>query len=319
MSTLHFVAVDLGGTQIRAARYTADAVQEARVAMATGASDGVEFVMRRIKSAIRQVWPMDEQVSAIGIGAPGPVDFHQGVLRFAPNLPGWENVPLRDELLDTFDIPVFLGNDADVAGLGEHRFGAGQGVSDMIYMTISTGVGGGMIFDNRLFTGGQGLGGEIGHMAVDPHGPRCNCGNIGCLEVMASGTAIARRARERLEAGESSQLREMVAGDLDRITAKEVSDAGAAGDELALALFEEAGAYLGSAIVSLMYMLNPALFVLGGGVTHAGDLIFDPIWKIVKERAPQVYQERTKIVKAELGQDVGLWGALALCLMELRL
>ncbi len=319
MSSLRFVAVDLGGTQIRAARYTADGVQEARVAMATGASDGVEFVMRRVKSAVRQVWPMDEKVSAIGIGAPGPVDFHQGILRFAPNLPGWENVPLRDELLDTFDIPVFLGNDADVAGLGEHRFGAGQGVSDMIYMTISTGVGGGMIFDNRLFTGGQGLGGEIGHMAVDPHGPRCNCGNIGCLEVMASGTAIARRARQRLEAGEPSMLREMVVGDLDRITAKEVNEAGAAGDDLALALFEEAGVYLGSAIVSLMYMLNPALFVLGGGVTHAGDLIFDPIRRIVKERAPEVYQERTKIVKAELGQDVGLWGALALCLMELHL
>ncbi len=319
MSSLRFVAVDLGGTQIRAARYTADGVQEARVAMATGASDGVEFVMRRIKSAIRQVWPMDEKISAIGIGAPGPIDFNQGILRFAPNLSGWENVPLRDELLDTFDVPVFLGNDADVAGLGEHRFGAGQGVSDMIYMTISTGVGGGMIFDDHLFTGGQGLGGEIGHMAVDPHGPRCNCGNIGCLEVMASGTAIARRARERLYADEPSMLREMVAGDLSQITAKEVSEASAAGDELARELFEEAGTYLGSAIVSLMYMLNPALFVLGGGVTHAGDLIFDPIRRVVKNRAPAIYQERTKIVKAKLGRDVGLWGALALCLMELHL
>ena len=136
---------------------------------------------------------------------------------------------------------------------------------------------------------------------------------------MASGTAIARRAREHLEAGESSMMRDIVEGDLAQITAKEVNEAGAAGDELALALFEEAGTYLGSAIVSLMYMLNPSLFVLGGGVTHAGDLIFDPIRQVVKDRAPQVYQERTRIVKAELGGDVGLWGALALCLMELHL
>ncbi len=317
--TLRCIAVDLGGTQIRAARYTVDGIQEARVAMATGAEDGMEAVLRRIQSAVRQVWPLEGDVAAIGLGAPGPLDFKRGILRFAPNLPGWVDVPLRDLLLDMFSVPVFVGNDADVAALGEHRFGAGQGVEDMIYITVSTGVGGGMIFDDRLFTGGNGMGGEIGHMAVDPHGPRCLCGNVGCLETLASGTAIARQARERIIAGESSALEEMVDGDVSKITAKEVNEVAQAGDRLARSVFEEAGTYLGSAIVSLMYMLNPSLFVLGGSVTRAGDLLFNPVNATVEARAPEAYKEQTRIVKVKLGGDVGLWGALALCLMELDL
>jgi glucokinase len=285
--------------------------------MHTGANEGFEAVWRRVRSAIRQVWPLSGEVAAIGLGAPGPLDFRRGILRFAPNLPGWVNVPLRDMLVEAFNMPSFVGNDADVAALAESRFGAGRGVASMIYMTISTGVGGGMIFDNHLFTGGNGLGGEVGHMAIDPHGPKCACGNTGCLEMLASGTAIARRARERIELGEPSMLVEMVGGDVARITAKEVNEAGQKGDALARSAFEEAGIYLGAAIVSLMYMLNPSLFVLGGSVTFAGDLLFDPIRRTVAARAPAVYQEQTRIVKAMLGGDVGLWGALALCLVEL--
>ncbi len=319
MTSLNFIAVDLGGTQIRAARYTSEGVQEARVAMPTDARDGREAVLRRLHSAIHQVWPLDASVAGIGLGVPGPVDFKRGILRLAPNLNGWENVPLRDIMLEKFSVPVFLGNDADVAALAEHRFGAGRGVSDMVYMTISTGIGGGLIFNNHLFTGGNGLGGEVGHTVADPRGPRCGCGNYGCLEMMASGTAIARRARERIAAGEPSLLTEMVSGDLERLTAKEVSDAGHQGDALATAVFEEAGVYLGAAIVGMMYVLNPSLFVLGGSVTLADDLLFNPIHQTVAARAPQVYREQTRIVKAMLGADVGLWGALALCLMELGL
>lgn len=314
---LNFIAVDLGGTQVRAARYTAEGTQCARVAMPTAAQEGQAAVMERINTAIRKVWPADEKIAAIGIGAPGPIDFKNGILRFAPNLPGWENVPLRDRLIDTFNVPTFFGNDADIAALGEQRFGAGQGSDNMIYMTISTGVGGGMIFNNHLFTGGNGMGGEIGHMAIDPRGPVCSCGNTGCLETLASGTAIARRARERLAQGESSMLTTMMNGDISKITAKEVNQAGQQGDALAKSVFAEAGTYLGSAIVSLMYMLNPSLFVLGGSVTLAGDLLFAPLRETVKNRAPASYQEQTRIVQAKLGADVGLWGALALCLTEL--
>ncbi|MBN1873468.1 MAG: ROK family protein [Anaerolineae bacterium] len=319
MAVLRFIAVDLGGTQIRTARYTADGVQEARVAMSTGSEDGMDFVLRRVRSAIRQVWPLEGPVAAIGIGVPGPVDYKHGILRFAPNLPESQNIPFRNLLVNTFGVPVFVGNDADVAALAEHRFGAGQGVSDMIYMTISTGIGGGMIFNNRLFTGGNGLGGEIGHITLDIHGLKCGCGNYGCLETLSSGTAIARQMQERIAAGEFSVLTERVGGDISKITAKEVSMAAQEGDELAKSVFEQAGIYLGTAIVSLMYMLNPSLFVLGGSVTKAGDLLFGPVQSVITERAPAIYQAQTRVVPAQLGADVGLWGALALCLMELEL
>ncbi len=309
-----FIVVDLGGTQIRAARYTEAAGMETRVAIPTEAEQGMEAVLRRVHLAVRQVWPSDGAVEAVGIGVPGPLDYKRGLLRFAPNIPLSTNIPVRERLEAWLDVPVVVGNDADVAALGEHRFGAGRGVASMIYITISTGVGGGMIFDHRLFTGGNGMGGEIGHMVVDAQGPRCRCGNYGCLEVLASGTAIARHARERLAAGEPSLLVEMVGGDLDRITAREVSLAAQQGDPLARAVFELVGGYLGAAIVSLMYMLNPSLFVLGGSVTRAGELIFGPIRAAVESRAPAVYREQTRIVRAELGDDVGLWGALALCL-----
>lgn len=318
MSSSCYIAVDLGGTQIRAARFSEASEMVTRFALETAADEGFEAVFGRVTEAVQHVWPEDGEVAAIALGAPGPLNFRTGILRFAPNLPGWVNVPLRDMLKTEFQVPTFVGNDADVAALAEHRFGAGQGVAHMIYMTISTGIGGGMIFNNRLFTGGHGLGGEVGHVGVDPNGPRHTCGNIGCLEVMASGTAIARRARERLTAGESSSLIDLVDGDIASITAKDVSQAGQAGDPLAIAVFREAGIYIGSMLVSLMYLLNPTLFVLGGSVTLAGDLLFDPIRETVADRAPDAYREQTRIVRAELGGDVGLWGALALALMELE-
>jgi glucokinase len=171
-----------------------------------------------------------------------------------------------------------------------------------------------MIFEDRLFTGGNGLGGEVGHMGVDPRGPIHTCGNRGCLETMASGTAIARRARERLSQGEKSSVLEMVDGDLSKVTAKTLSLAGQNGDAFAQSIYREAGTYIGSAIVSLMFLLNPSLFVLGGSVTLAGNLLMDPIMDVITERAPITYREKTRIVLAELGEDVVLWGALALCL-----
>jgi glucokinase len=318
MTSPYTIAVDLGGTQIRAARFSEAHEIEKRVALETRAQEGFEPVFGRVIDAARQVWPTHEQASveAVGLGVPGPINFRQGLLRFAPNLPGWHNVPLRQMLRDALDVPAFVGNDADVAALAEHRFGAGRGVSDMIYLTISTGIGGGMIVDNRLFTGGNGLGGEVGHMAIDPRGPQCSCGNIGCVEVMASGTAIARHARERLSAGEASILRDWVGEDLSRVTAKEVGRAAEEGDALAVAIYRDAGVYIGSALISLMYLLNPSLFVLGGSVTLAGDLLFGPIRETIEQRAPQAYREQTRVVRAALGGDVGLWGALALCMME---
>jgi len=307
-----FLAVDFGGTQIRAARYGADLSRQARVALPTPTRGGLDGVLERIKAAVGQVWPPDGEVAALGVAAPGPVDPRQGVVVFAPNLPGWTDVPLRDLLQQTFGVPTFVGNDANLAALGEHRFGAGQGVDDLVYLTISTGIGGGILLDGRPFEGGRGLGGEVGHIVVEAEGPPCLCGGRGCLETLASGPAIARSAREAIAAGRPSTLLRMVGGDPERITAREVGLAAQEGDELAREVFRRAGFYIGVALVTLMFLFNPSLFILGGSVTLVGDLLFGPIRETVRARAPEVYWRDVPIRPAALGDDVGLVGALAL-------
>ncbi|MGD1996181.1 MAG: ROK family protein [Anaerolineae bacterium] len=314
----HYVAVDFGGTQIRAARYGEDMRIQERIALPTEAEEGSDRVLGRIEAAVREVWPSPGgEVAALGVAAPGPLDSRRGVLLFAPNLPGWHDVPLRDRLTEMFGIPAFVGNDANLAALGEHRFGAGQGVDDLIYLTISTGIGGGIVLDGQLFEGGRGLGGEIGHMVVDAQGPPCLCGSRGCLEALASGPAIAQAAREAIAEGRPSSLLERVGGDPERITAREVNQAASEGDELSCEVFQRAGFYIGVALVSLMYLLNPSLFVLGGSVTKAGDLLFEPIQEVVETRAPEVYRRGVPILPAVLGDDVGLAGALALAVARL--
>lgn len=313
---MRILAVDLGGTQIRAARCTPDGQMEERVALPTLAHEGPERVLDRIRQAIRSVWPQQGEVAALALSAPGPVDARTGVVRFTPNIPGWKDVPLRDLMAD-FGVPTFVANDANLAALGEYRFGAGRGVRDLIYLTISTGIGGGIIIDGRLFEGGQGLGGEVGHMVVEPDGPFCGCGGHGCLEAVASGTAIAREARAAVEGGMPSLLSRMVARPQE-VTAREVVEAARQGDDVSLRVLERAGRYIGLALVSLMYLFNPALFILGGSVAiGAGELLMAPIRRTVQERSQRVYWENTSITFAALGDDVGLLGALALALERL--
>lgn len=313
---MHILAVDLGGTQIRAARCTPDGQMEERVAIPTLAHEGPDRVLDRIRQAIRSVWPNRGEVAALALSAPGPVDARTGVVRFAPNIPGWKDVPLRDLMAD-FGVPAFVANDANLAALGEFRFGAGRGVRDLIYLTISTGIGGGIIIDGRLFEGGQGLGGEVGHMVVEPDGPQCGCGGHGCLEAVASGTAIAREARAAVEQGTPSLLSQMIPHP-QAITAREVVEAARQGDHLGLHILERAGRYIGLALVSLMYLFNPALFILGGSVAiGAGQLLMAPIQRTVRKRSQQVYWENTPITYAALEDDVVLLGALALALERL--
>jgi len=314
----YIVAVDLGGTQIRAALCTPAGEILTREQTLTLAQEGVQAVLKRIKETMRRAtgdsW---EQITAIGITSPGPLDPWAGVVLEAPNLPGWENVPLRDIIAQEFHRPTYVGNDANLAALAEQRFGAGRGVRDLIYLTISTGVGGGIIINDRLLLGSKGIGGEPGHMVLEPNGPRCNCGGRGCLETLASGTAIARRAREAALSGEATAILELVDGDPERITAREVNLAAQAGDPLAQRIFEEAGFYLGLGIVNLLHLFNPALIILGGSVTKAGDLLLEPVRRTVRQRTMSSrYWEDTPIVLAALGDDVGLLGGVALVLSK---
>ena len=309
------LALDLGGTLIRTARMDPTGHIYERLEEPTHALQGREVTLPRVIETLRRVLPEEmSQVAAIGVSVPGPVNPWTGVIARLTNIPGWEALPLRDILTREFNCPIWLGNDANLAALGEHRFGAGQDVSDMVYMTISTGVGGGIISENRLLVGTSGLASELGHMTIEANGPRCVCGNVGCLEVLANGAAVAHRAREYIAQGRETLIRDLAGGDVNRITAKLVGEAGHQGDPVAVEIFRTTGFYVGIGIVNLMHLLNPAKFVLGGGVSKAGELLFGPIKDTVRERAMSSFSKGVPIVPAALRDDVGLLGALALVL-----
>ncbi|HLV99728.1 MAG TPA: ROK family protein [Ktedonobacterales bacterium] len=340
------IGVDLGGTQVRAA-LVQDGKLLSRVGYLTQDEDGFEAVLARIKEAIRQAAQQAsvplKRVIGIGIGAPGPLDSRTGILFAPPNLRGWHNVPLRQLLYDEFSLPVYLGNDANLAGLGEHMYGAGRGVPDMIYVTVSTGIGGGVIIGGRVLEGVSGTAGEIGHMTIDIRGPRCNCGNIGCLEVLASGTAIARRAAEAISQGRGDAMRAVARelalkknADADlagrstlspqaeiaplpaevEVDAAAVVEAAKRGDVVAAEIMRRAAENVGVGMVNLIHLFNPSLIVIGGGVSKAGPLLFEPVERVIRERAMEVPRQAVRIVRAELGENVGLLGAAANVLQQ---
>jgi glucokinase len=307
------VAVDLGGTNIRAALCDIHGRVLKQTARPTLATQGPEEVFSRIILSVRQVTEDWSRIRGIGLGAPGPIDPVQGVVLESPNLPGMVNFPMKARLEAEFQVPAFAGNDANAAALGEHRFGAGRGVRHMVYVTISTGIGGGIIVDNQLLPGWRGYAGEVGHQTLEAEGPRCNCGNVGCLEVLASGTAIARVAREDLAAGRDSRIALLAQGDLARITGSMVTQAASEGDALALELLARAGRYIGLGIVNLLHILDTELFVLGGGVAiHAWPWLYPAILATFDQNAMPSMRKGVRIVQSELGDDVGLVGAAAL-------
>lgn len=310
-----FIAVDVGGTQIRAALCDAAGAIHRRAADLTAVEEGAEAIMNRIEQCIRQVWPADGTVQAIGVVAPGPLDPWRGVVWEAPNIPCWRDYPLKDIIQQRLGAPTLVGNDANAAALAEQRFGAGQGKANLVYVTISTGIGGGVIVNGQLLLGAHGLAGEIGHIKLEPNGPPCGCGDHGCLESLASGPSIARQARQRIRAGESSRVLEQAHGDAEAITAKIVNQAAQAGDALAIDVFRQAGVYLGLGLVTLLHLFDPDIVVVGGSVSKAGDLLLGPAQEVVRQRSmTDRYWCNTPIVRAALGDDVGLLGALALVL-----
>ncbi|MGD8603299.1 MAG: ROK family protein [Anaerolineales bacterium] len=312
----HLVAVDLGGTNLRAALFTNDAPPPVKISKhPTPASDGVEAVIKSMITAIEDVLIDDQPPDYIGIGAPGPLDPSRGVIIEAPNLPGWENIPLAEKIRSHFKVPVILGNDANLAALGEWRHGAGHGAAHLIYLTISTGIGGGIIVNNELLLGEQGVGAELGHVTVDPQGPVCSCGQRGHIEAMASGTALAEQAIEALEAGRKSSLETpWKAGTL---TARDVGQAAQAGDQVACDLIQRAGQLIGHYVADLTHIFNPEIVVIGGGVSQLGDLLFNPIRAGVQQFAlSPIYYQQLEIVPAALGDDAGLIGAMVLASMQ---
>ena len=306
----HTVAVDIGGTHIRVAVYEPDSITP--VAHQRTRSLATEpGVYDRLEQAIETVWPR-EKVRAIGIASPGPLDPHTGTILATPNIPEWKNFPLTSKLTQHFDVPAYLDNDANMAGLAEWQFGAGKGHNDIVYLTISTGIGGGVISQGCLLQGFHGMGAELGHMIIDPNGPLCGCGHRGHVESFCSGPSIARYVNEQLAAGQTSSLRSQ-----SNISAAHIADAAREGDALAISAFERAGHYLGIAVANYLAIFDPSILIFGGGVSQVGELLFKPVEESLRKHTfhPH-YLDRLVITKAALGDDAGLLGALALARMK---
>lgn len=311
----YVVGGDLGGTRFRVAIADDSGKIVRRNSCLTEADKGLDAVLDRMETMIRDAIIQSEKpIEAVGIAAPGPLDPWKGIVFSPPNLKGWNEVHLKDILESRLKLPVYLGNDANLAALAEWRFGAGKGADCVTYVTVSTGVGGGVIDHGRMILGHGGGAVEVGHMTVEMDGPYCNCGNRGCLEALSSGTAIARRAVERLQTGIESKMNEMVGGKLDRISAEVVVQAARDGDEVAGEVMRRAGYALGVGLANLMHLYDSEVIVLGGGVTNAGELLFAPMREAIAERAMKSFRDRCRIEVAALGDDVGLYGAAALAL-----
>jgi len=318
MARPYSIAVDLGGTHIRAALFSGhDATPVRRTRALTPQAPDQTPILEAVAQAIQDVLPPDTDLTnfSIAIGTPGPVDPFLGVVISAPNIPSWRGLPLRDWLLSRYAATVHIANDANLAALGELIYGAGQGATDIVYLTLGTGIGGGVITGGRLLLGRRGLGAELGHVTVDPRGPLCGCGRTGHLEALASGPAIAREARARLAAGASSSLSQQYRSDPLLVTSERIADAARQGDAFSQALVADVATVLARFIADCLAVFSPQRVILGGGVLGLGDLLLAPIREgVVNHAMAAVYLEQLTICAAQLGDDAGLMGGLALCL-----
>jgi glucokinase len=307
------VAVDLGGTKYIAAAIGPDGKMLSRIYCPTLSQEGPAKIISRlvesVNEAVKKAGFKLRDTGGIGVAAAGIIDINRGLITEAANLPKWHNIPLRDLLKDEFKIPVFVLNDASAAALGEHRMGAGRGMHNLIYMTVSTGIGGGMIINGELYNGTDGSAAEVGHMIIQVDGPLCHCGQYGCLEAMASGTAIARMAQERLRSGWKSILSPMVKKGKANITAEDVAAAAKKGDALAKGVIDDAAGYLGLGMANLVNLFNPQMIVVGGGVSALGEKLLRPARKSMKQHAFKLPAGTVHVVRSALGADSGLMGA----------
>jgi glucokinase len=307
------IGVDLGGTNLRTAIVGSDGEILVKHKEATRAVDGWMKVVARlidnIKRQLETAPQMGAEVFAVGVGAPGVILVDKGIVVKSPNFPDWNNLPLKAELEKALKIPVFIENDANAAALGEKWHGAGQNIRSMIHLTLGTGVGGGIILDNRIWHGADGMAGEIGHMTLIPDGRQCTCGNTGCLETYASARGIVQSFREELE------KQRLHAGDaLKDVTSEKVYEAARDGDAVAQRVMKDMGRMLGIGIASLINIFNPERVVIGGGVKDAWPLFIGATHEEIMKRAFQVPAERTEIVPSLLGDDAGMIGAAAVAL-----
>lgn len=310
-----YIGCDLGGTNLRAAVVDVETGHVLfQQSVPTLAREGHDAVMQRMAdlflAMIETAGLVTENIGGIGIGVPGVLDLEKGETLFLPNLPGtWPNVPLRDVLQQKTRLPVALLNDVRSITFGEWRFGAGQGVDTVAVLAIGTGIGGGLVINGQLHLGIGGTAGELGHMVIDFNGPRCGCGNYGCLEAFASGPAIAAMGMKAVAQGLTTKIGELCAYDLNAITPALIAEAALKGDEIACEIYQQAGFYLGVAASSLCASVSPRRIIVTGGVAHAGRLLLDPMEKTMRERVHIMPVEQVEIVPGRLGDHAGVIGA----------
>jgi glucokinase len=311
-----FASVDVGGTNTGCAVATGAGQLIAERSILTLAHEGPQAVLARIAGTIKELAAQaGGRVAALGVGVPGLADFHRGHTLFLPNLPThWRDVPVTDILKGHLNCPVFVLNDARMAALGELWYGHGKTVKTMILVTIGTGIGGGIVIDRKLRLGTLGAAGEIGHQTILPDGPRCGCGNSGCLEALASGPALIGEAVRLMRSGHAAHLREMVEGDAGRITLTHLAKAAAAGDAAVRGAIVRAGRFLGIGIANVITLINPDLVVLGGEVSSLGPTLIESVQLEVRERVRMFPAEHVRIEKSMLEDKAGLWGGVALAI-----
>lgn len=313
------IGIDLGGTNIIASAMSLDGARlfpaRSELTRADQGADAVvarmvRMVQEQVDQVLQETGVSRDAIVGVGLGAPGTVDRNTGLVLDAPNLK-WRDFPLGKRMAEATGLPVKIDNDANCATYGEWWLGAARGGRNVIGVTIGTGVGGGIIIDRQVYHGSSDAAGEIGHITIDLHGRRCGCGNYGCLEAYASGSAIAVRAREALFNDESSILPTMVDGDLTKLTAAVVYEAASQGDAVALEIVRDTAKFLGAGLANLLNVFNPDTVVIAGGVTQAGDALFEPLRKEVRRRAFKSVSDACRIVPGTLPGTAGVVGAVA--------
>ncbi len=307
---MHRIGIDVGGTNVKIALVDNQGSILYSNSVPTRAEMGYEYTVNNIKQAIKDLINESKctDIEGIGFDFPGQIDYKNGIVRLAPNIPGWVNIPIAQIIEDEFKIPTKIDNDVHCAALGELKFGAGKDCENFICMTVGTGIGSGIVINGKLVRGASNAAGELGHIKLEMNGgPLCGCGDYGCLEAFASGPSIVKMAEEYIMGGKSTKFREMANG--NPITPFIVSEAAKQGDPVAKRIFTIMGEYIGYGLTSVVNLLNPEKIIIGGGVADAGDILLNPIRETIKKRAMSVAGSAVEIVPAQLGNSAGVIGA----------